>query len=897
MRPEHWLYTIPLRLRSLFRRAQTDQGLDDELRDHLELKVEEYVATGMRQSEALRRARFDLDGFEQTKEKCRDERRVRWIEDLIQDLQYGVRMLGKSPGFTAVVILTLTLGIGANTALFTVVNSILLNPLAYPHPDELTAIAQLETGGGATYPNFLDWRKENRSFSQMGAYAEHDFNLTSGGEAEKLRGQMISADFFPMLGVKPLLGRTFRDEEDRLGANPVVLLGKDFWTRSFGSSSGVLGEGITLYGKTYTIVGVVEENAPFFRTSDVFVPIGAWDDPTLHDRRVSVGMRVIGRLKPGISLKQAQADMNLLAKSMEVEYPEADKGVGVSIVPLKESIVGDARRILLLMLGAVGFVLLIACANVAGLLLARSQARTREFAVRVSMGATRMRIIRQLLTESVFLATVGGGSGLLLAAWCTKAILVEVLPEGLPRADNIHLDARIVFFTVAVCGVTGLLFGLIPALNTSRTDLVETFKEGGRGSSAIRHRAQGVFVMIEVAVALVLLTGAGLMLRSLNKLWNVDPGFDPHQVLFFNVSPSPERLRSSPAHILQTFRELPRQFENVPGVEAAAALFGSLPMQGESAVPVWIVGQVHPTNESEMNHAMIYGVTHDYWKVMRIPLLRGRYLTERDNENTPPVVVIDEALARSFFGDQDCLGMKLHVGLLDTEPEIIGIVKHVKHEGLASDGREKTPAQFYMPFMQVPPKFVSEVSLGVDFVVRTDGPPMSYVGAIRDASKQFDSQQVVYAFDSLDAIVSNSISSQQFLMRLLSGFAALALLLSCIGIYGLVSYLVEQRTHEIGVRIALGALRRDVLGLVLERGTTTTLFGIGIGLVGAFGLTRLLSGFLYGVTAVDLVTFGGMAMLVLLVGLLASYILRDVPHALTPWSLCAMNKSLRIARG
>ena len=457
-------------------------------------------------------------------------------------------MLRKSPGFTSVAVLTLALGIGVNTSLFTVVNGVLISHLPYPQPNQLVAIyqrtAQFQTSG-ATYPNFLDWQKENRSFSLLGAYTEHDFNLTGLGEAEKLRGQMISAGFFSMLGVKPLLGRTFRPEEDRLGANAVVLLDEGLWKHRFASSPDILGKNLTLYGKAYTIVGVVPGDAPFFKPTDIFVPIGAWDDPTLHDRRVSVDMSVIGRLKPGVELRQAQADMDAIAQNLEGAYPEADKGVGMSLVPLKETIIGDARQILLLMLGAVGFVLLIACANVAGLLLARSQARTREFAVRAALGADRTRVVRQLLTESFLLATMGGGLGLLLAAWSTKAIL-GVLPQALPRADNIHLDVRVLMFTLAVCGITGLLFGLIPALKTSRTDLAETFKEGGRGSSAIRHRTQGVFVVAEMAVALVLMTGAGLMLRSLGKLWSVDPGFDPHHVL--RPSPASKRRQHSLAH-------------------------------------------------------------------------------------------------------------------------------------------------------------------------------------------------------------------------------------------------------------------------------------------------------------------------------------------------------------
>jgi predicted permease len=582
-------------------------------------------------------------------------------------------------------------------------------------------------------------------------------------------------------------------------------------------------------------------------------------------------MSVIGRLKPGLTLRQAQADLDAIARNLESAYPDADKGVGIRMVSLKESIVGDVQRILLLMLGAVGFVLLIACANLAGLLLARSESRAREFTVRVALGAGRARVIRQLLTESLLLAATGGGLGLIIAGWSTKSML-SVLPQALPRADHIQLDTRVLVFTLIISGITGLLFGLIPALKSSRANLAETFKEGGRSSSATRYRTQGIFVVAQMAVALVLLAGAGLMLRSLAKLWNVNPGFDPHHVLFFNVAPSPATLASSPAQILQVFRELPKRLEAVPGIEAAAALAGSLPMQGDSEVPVWRDGQAPPTNASELNLAMFYGVTPDYWKAMRVPLLRGRYLTDQDNEHSPPVVLIDENLAHKFFGRENPLGKRIHLGLIGTQPEIVGIVGHVKHEGLASAGHEKIPAQFYMPFTQIPEKFVSQVSLGVDFVARTTGPPESFIGAMREASKQFDSQQVVYAFDSVDAIVSRSIAAQHFSMILLSAFAALALLLSCAGIYGLLAYVVGQRTHEIGVRVALGAVQKNVLWLILGHGAKMTVMGTAIGLVGAFGLTWLLSNFLFGVSSTDPITFSMVAILMILVGLLASYV-------------------------
>jgi predicted permease len=866
-----WLRSLMARI--LFR-SRVEQELDEELRAHVEQRAHDLVNDGLTPDEAKRRARIEFGGGEKYKEECREAMGAGFFDVLFEDLRFGLRMLRRSPGFTAVAVLTLALGIGVNTALFSIVNGVLLSPLPFAQPERLVAVyqktSQLQRAGD-TYLNFLDWQKANESFSALGAYVEHDFNLTGSGEPEKLRGQMVSADFFPMLGVKPLLGRTFRSEEDRLGALGLVLLSESFWKRRFGASASALGQSLTMNGNAYTVIGVVPGVAPIYRPTDVFVLLGPWDDPALRDRRMSAGLNVIGRIKPGIQVPQAQSDMDSIARNLEAAYPEADKGVGIALVSLKETIVGDVRPMLLLLLGAVGFVLLIACANVAGLLLVRSKSRTREFAVRAALGANRARVIRQLLTESCLLAAAGGALGLLLAAWSSKGVL-QLLPEILPRADKIRVDSYVLAFSVAVSALTAVLFGVVPALKVSRSNLQESFKGRGRGSSIARYRTQGTFVVIETAIALVLLAGAGLMLRTLAGLLHVNPGFDPHHVLFFNVAPSPARMASSPAQIREAFRELPKQFEAVPGVEAASALFGSLPMQGDSEVAFWLEGAAPPASASEMNFAMLYAVSPDYWKVMRIPLLRGRYLTEEDNENSRPVVLIDEDLARKFFAGKDPIGQRLHVGLLDSAPEIVGIVGHVVHEGLGAVGRERVQAQFYIPTTQIPDKWMSEVALGVDFVARTAGPPESFIGAIGEASHRFDSEQVVYAFDSMDAIVASSIAVHRFSMILLSIFAGLALLLSCVGIYGLIGFLVEESTHEIGIRVALGALGRDVLWLVLRNMGRMMVIGLTVGLAGAFALTRLLSNLVFGVSTTDAATFGGAAALLAAVACAASYI-------------------------
>ncbi|HET8921563.1 MAG TPA: ABC transporter permease [Candidatus Acidoferrum sp.] len=790
-----------------------------------------------------------------------------------QDVRYALRVLRKSRGFAAIAVLTLALGIGANTALFSVVNGVLLNPLPFPNPDELyevyTKTASFEQSS-ISYPNFLDWQKNNHSFSSLGAFRTDDFNLTGVGEPERLHAHMISAEFFPTLGVKPMLGRNFRSDEDRAGASPVAILADGLWKRKFASSQDIIGKNISLNGKSYTVVGVAQGRITNLSPSDVFVPIGQWTDPTFLDRRISMGMNSIGRLKPGGSFAQAKADMDAIAQNLAAAYPEADKGTGITLVPLKTDVVGDVRGILLVLLGAVGFVLLIACANVANLLLARSTGRTREFAIRSALGAGPARVVRQLLTESVLLGIAGGAIGLLLAKFSIKTI-VAALGDTLPRAEEITLDAHVLVFTAGVSILTGIVFGLVPAIKMMQPRLNETLKEGGRGSSGARHRTQSIFVVVEMAMALVLLVGAGLMIRSLAALWGINPGFDARNVLSFATSltsdPSvtPDQLRAK-------YRESLRQFESVPGVESAGMIGGSLPMTGDSEVPFWLEGQPKPANDNEMPFALFYLVTPRYAEAMRIPIQRGRFLSDRDNEHSPQVVVIDAAFARKYFPNVDPVGKRLNIGLLDMQPEIIGVVGHVEHWGLGAKGHDTLQSQIYLPVWQVPDRFWTLLSSGCGYVARTAASPLGVVNAMRQAALKADASSVVYEARPLLEIVSNSIAKQRLAMILLSVFSALALVLSAIGIYGVISYLTGQRTHEIGIRVALGASRSDVLRMVLGDGMRITLIGVGIGVAAALGLTRLISQLIYGVGAYDPITFAGVAFLLTGVALLACYI-------------------------
>jgi len=790
-----------------------------------------------------------------------------------QDVRYGLRVLAKNPGFTAIAILTLALGIGANTALFSVVNGVLLNPLPFANPDELVAVYTKSPNfqeSSIAYPNFLDWQKDSQSFASLCAFRSDDFNMTGSGEPERVHIHMISAEFFSALGMQPLLGRAFRPEEDKAGAGPVAILSDGLWSRRFGSARNVLGKNITLNGKGYTIVGVADGHITGLSNTDIFVPIGQWNDPTFLDRRISMGMNSIGRLKAGVTIDQARAEMNRIAENLATAYPEADKGSGISLIPLKTDVVGNVKGILLVLLGAVSFVLLIACANVANLLLARSTGRAREFAIRAALGASPARVIRQLLTESVLLGIAGGCIGLLFAKMGVR-VLVAALSGTLPRAEEITLDGHVLFYTLGISILTGIVFGLIPALKTLSPQTHETLKEGGRGSSGARHRTQSVFIVVEMAMAVVLLIGAGLMIRTLSALGNINPGFDPHNVLTFSIS-STSNAAFTADQLRAMYRETLRQLESIPGVEAVSLMGGSLPMTGDSEIPFWLEGQAKPANDNDMPFALFYLVNSGYHQAMRIPVERGRTFTDQDNEHGPAVALIDASFARKYFPNQDPIGRHLNLGLFDTQPEIVGVVGHVEHWGLGSREHENLQAQLYLPVWQVPDRFWPLLANGSGYVARTTGTTPDLAASIRHAAEKVVSSAALYDVRPMEEIVSRSISTQRLTMFLLSVFSALALILSAVGIYGVISYLTSQRTHEIGVRVALGASRRDVLRLVLGEGMRITLAGVAIGTVAAFGLTRLITTLIYGVGASDPLTFAAVAILLSAVALFACYI-------------------------
>jgi predicted permease len=790
-----------------------------------------------------------------------------------QDLRYAVRMLLKSPGFAIVAILTVALGIGTNTALFSVVNGVLLNPLPYPHSEQLTTVFATAPGYSHTtvaYLNFLDWQHDNHTFSSMAIYRNEDYNFSDASEAERLSGYMISADFFPALGVQPVLGRTFRADDDQLGAAPVAVLGGGFWKRKFGSSPDIVGKSLTLNGTSYLVVGVIPSSFTFFgHDRDVYTPIAQYNDPAFRDRRIVMSSHILGRLNPGVTVAQAQADMDVVSHNLAAAYPVADKDMGVAVVSMKEDIVGNVQPFLLVLVAAVGFLLLIACANVANLLLARAMNRSREFAVRAALGASQMRVIRQLLTESVLLAGLGGALGLLLAFAGTKAV-INTLPGSLPRAAEISLDSRALLFTMALTLFAAIFFGLAPALKSSRVSLQEVIKEGGRGSST-RHRLQRSFVAFEVAMTLLLLIGAGLMLRSLSALWRVDPGYIPSHAITFSLS-MPATAATTSGETRARLRLFDEKMRSISGVKAVSVTLGSRPMIHDSSLPFWIEGQPKPANDNELPQSMFYLVEEGFQRAMGTTLERGRFITAQDKENMPVVIDVDNVFARTYFPNENPIGKRIFLTQFNVPAEIVGVVGHIKQYGLGVDEKSAVEAQFYYPFMQLPEKMMPMVADVVAVVLRTQGDPTAVMGDVRRVVHETDPRQVIYGVQTMDAVLANSLAPRRLSMILLEIFAVLALVLSCVGIYGVISYLVTQRTREIGVRMALGAQRSDVMRLILGEGAKMAFIGVMVGLAAALGLIQLIANQLFGVSAHDPLTFVAGAILLTLVALLACYI-------------------------
>jgi predicted permease len=874
------LRAFVMRLRGLFAARRADEEFDAELESHVVLDIDEGLRTGLSRQEARRQALIRLGGAEQTRQARRERSRLPILDELSHDLAYSLRVLAKNPGFALVTIFTLALGIGANTALFSIVNSVLLNPLPFQHPGELVAVHESKANfaqGSISYPNFRDWQRDNKTLAAIAIAHQRRFTLTGMGDAERTPGDYVSSDFFSILGVKPVLGRLFAPGEDEIGRSPLVIISAGLWARKFGSRPDVLGKTLTLDGRNFTIVGVIPAEFDLsvgnFDAGDLYVPIGQWQQPGLTNRFAGLGLHGIARLKPGVTLAQAQQDMNGVSDRLAAAYPQADHGIRANLVSLRDSLVGQVQPLLLVLLGAVGFVLLIACVNVANLLLARSSARAQEFAVRSALGASRMRIVRQLLTESILLALTGGALGLALANWGTQAA-IKLVPVALPRASHIRLSPSVLLFTLLVSLAVGILFGLLPAWKASRQSLNESLREGGRGVSGTRHRTQDLLVILETAMALVLLAGAGLMIRSLMALTSVNPGFDPNGVTTFSLAAPPSMTTASPDAIRAYYREVDRRIRQVPGVEGVSMMGGSLPMTGnDDEALFWLENEPKPTNTNDMRWALQYIVQPDYLKIMGIPLLRGRFFTEADNNHSTKVAVVDENFARQFFGNENPIGK--HINLDDQPVTVIGVVGHVMQWGLDNDANFSLHVQIYLPFMQLTDSDVSfQEGLGMDAIIRARGDSASTMSDIQRVLRQMNQQQVVYLSSTMNQLIADSLAARRFSMILLGFFAALALLLASVGMYGVISYLVSQRTQEIGIRMALGADRGHVLRWVLKHGGRLALIGVCAGLAASLGLTQLMarSSMLYGVRAYDPWTLTGVTALLMTVALAACYI-------------------------
>jgi len=866
------------RLRALFRRGAMEAEMDEELRSHFENQVEKFVASGLPREEALRRARLEFGGHEQLKGECRDARGVSVIETLLQDLRYALRMLRNNPGFAAVAILTLALGIGANTAIFSVIDSVLLRPLPYQDPAGLVMVWENNSQhpnphNTVSPPDFLDWQSRNSAFAEMSAIFDQHANLTGNGLPQEVVLEDVSANFFSVLGVNPILGPGFTSENGRAGHDKVVIISYGFWKERFGSDTEIIGKTLVLNGHPLAVVGVAPQNFTWFIKDGSFT--GAkpemWSPfvfPASFSNRKDIGrfLSVVARLKPGVTAAQAQSQMNAIAARIAEEYPDFNGYWGANVVPVHDQISGELRPALLILFGAVAFVLLIACANVSSLLLARASAREREIAVRTAMGASPWRIASQLLTESVLLALIGGAIGVALAIWGTD-LLLAVSPRNLLDLRSIPIDWRVLTFAAGATLIAGLLFGFLPSYISAHSGISETLKEGGRGSSAgIKRRfVRSAFVVAQMCLALVLLAGSGLLIRSFIRLVGVDPGFDASHLLTFKISLPSSKYKTDPVQ-LAFFQQLLARISRLPGV-SSASMDSFPPFSGlGAATGVHVLSQPE-RSLMDLPVAAVRVVGADYFPTMQIPLRAGRLFNNKELTEERHVVLINQAFADQYLHGVNPLGQKAVIYMKsleesqNTPSEIIGVVGDVRQMGL------DTPAEptVYWPHPEL-------VMSGMTILVRTANDPLTLVSAVRNELQQMDPEQPMAAIATMDELLSGSLSRSRFTMLVLGVFAALALVLASVGIYGVIAYSVTQRTQEFGIRIALGASRRDVLRLVLGQGTRLTLLGIGMGIVAALVVTRLMATLLYGISATDPVTFTAVALLLALVALAACYI-------------------------
>ncbi len=859
------LSSLIRRWRALFHKQEFENELDDEMRFHLEREIEQNMSNGMSPEDARFAALKSFGALDQSKEQCRDARGVGPLENTLRDISYSLRVLLKSYAFTIVVVLTLALGIGANTAIFSFANGILLRPLPYSQSDRLAVLDEAALKRGidsmnVSYPNFLDWREQNKVFEDIGVhFGTSRFALSGAGEPVEIRGTRVSSGLFEILRVSPQLGRTITADEDRPQQDAVVILGHDLWQRNFGGDPNIIGQKIVLSNRPRTVIGVMPRGFRFPEISELWVPL-ALTPQTFT--RTDHGLSAIARLKDGVTFTEAQAEMNNVAARIEQANPVTNEGMGVKVMSLHDNLVGDYRQALLILLGVVGCVLLVACVNVANLMLARATARQKEFALRAALGASRWRIMRQLLIESLLLAVAGGVLGFVLSMLALR-LLLSAIPIQLPYWMNFGIDLRVLVFTVGITLLTGAIFGAIPAVQSSRVDLNDTLKEGGRGAIGFRGRSRSLLVVTEIALSLVLLVGAGLMIQSFMRLRHVNIGLDATHVLTASVILPSAKYRADEQRAT-FFKQLVERMRNVPGVEAASAT-STLPLNGDTwgrsltveGFPVLSVGQA-----PMIQHTV---VMPGYFRTLGIALLYGRDFTEADSPDAPPVTIIDERLAREYWPNDNPVGKRVRFGPPeDNEPwhTIIGVVRTVRHQRMQEDTRKSV----YLPHSQVP---VNSMVLAAR---TTSVNPRDVAGAMRGAVAQIDPDQPVSRIMTMEEVVAESIWQPRLYATLFSVFAGGALVLALIGIYGVMAFLVQTRTHEIGVRMALGATARDVFKLIVGRGMKLTIIGVVIGVGGAIALTRLMHTLLFNTSATDPITFIVISLLLSLAAFFACYL-------------------------
>ena len=855
-------------LRNIFRKNTVEEALDEEVRQSVEILAEEKAREGLTPPEARRQAIIELGGTEQVKERVRQVRAGAMLEQLFQDIRFSLRVMLKNPGFTLVASLTLALGIGANTAIFSVIDTVLLKPLPYPDPERLVKLYQrIESGETESISpaDFLDIRSQARSFERIAAFRELSFNLTGQERPERVRGAVVTPDFFAILGIPARLGRSLMAERDKPGGARTVVISHTLWQRQYGGDREILGKSIGIDGEPRTVVGVMPEGFRF-PDSELWVPsrYAAPEQPLAPKRdnstsRDSHYFDVIGRLNRGVSLTRARAETDTIFRVLKKQYGDDEEGVGAAIVTLHEDLVGETRQALLILTGAVAMLLLIACANVANILLARGASRQREIALRGALGAGRNRLIRQILTESLLLAGAGGGLGIALAYWAL-APLRALIPSEVVAGAALKPDARLLVFTAAASFAAALIFGLIPATHLTNPGLESALKEGGRGSAhgsrALRTRS--LLVVSEIGLAFALLIGAGLLIRSFSRLLAVPEGFDPERVLSMQLSLPQARYPGEAERARFVARVLDRAAV-LPGV-VSAAVTSRLPLNpGRSTRSIDILGRT-PTTAGDIAPDYLV-ISPDYFRSMGIPLLAGRFFTARDNSTSPTVAIVSEAAARHFWPGEDPIGKMIQIGVQKDWSPVVGVVGDVRQHHLD----QASPLAVYLPYAQDPWPFMA-------LVVRTGTEPAAAASAVEAAVHAVDHDEPVYGVRTMRDVVAASLSSQRSRMVLLGMLAFLALALACLGIYGVMSYSVAQRTHEMGIRIALGASSRNVLGLVVGHAMKLTLAGIAAGLALSITTAQLMSGLVYGVRTVDIATYAGVSVILAAVALVASYI-------------------------